>query len=159
MTSFAVKRDIFRSFFPDILGDIDMESAPDRGERNQPTYNSNDTPSAVPQQDNEDTRMEGGDQLVVHHSNLPTPPQVTILPTEGMIQAQSIIRLPTSAISKSHDTVQISQMSPNVCKCIVNMSPDDFYALFIKLPPYNRVIFFEVATREVLFVCSARNCG
>lgn len=44
MTSFAVKRDIFQSFFSD-LSDIDMES-----ERNQVTaYNSNHNPPAVPQ--------------------------------------------------------------------------------------------------------------
>lgn len=32
------------------------------------------------------------------------------------------------------------------------MSPDDFYASFIKLPRYNGVVFFEVATREALFL-------
>jgi hypothetical protein len=32
------------------------------------------------------------------------------------------------------------------------MTPDDFYASCMKLPPYNGVIFFEIATRVVLFL-------
>ena len=98
--------------------------------------------------------MTGDHQVSIPHSNLPMTPQVAILPTEGMIQAQSIMRPPTSGLSNSHDAVRILQMSPTVCKCTVNMSPDDFYASFTKLPPYNRVVFFEVATREALFLRS-----
>lgn len=147
MTSFAVKRDIFQSFFPD-MSDTNMEL-----ERNQVTaYNSNHDTPAVPQRDIEDTSMAEDHQVAIHHSNLPITPQATILPTEGMIQAQAIIQLPNSDLSNSHDAVQILQMSPTACKCTVNMSPDDFYASFIKLPRYNGVVFFEVATREALFL-------
>lgn len=57
----------------------------------------------------------------------------------------------TPARLESPQAVQISQITPIACRCTVNLTPNNFYALFTKLPPYNGVIFFETATREALF--------
>ena len=62
------------------------------------------------------------------------------------------MRNPTPARLESSLAIQISQTTPIAYKCTVNMTHDDFYASCMKLPPYNGVIFFEIATREVLFL-------
>ena len=144
MTSFAVKRDIFRSFFSD-LDLIDMERTREQDAGDQ-IFNREGAPPTV-LQNTEDTGMVGSDQPIVY--NQPAPVQSTDLGTEVSSHPLPIVQgtVPT----QSNQVTQISEMTPIVCKCTVNMTPDDFYAAFTKLPPYNGVIFFDIATSEVLF--------
>lgn len=144
MTSFAVKRDIFRSFFSDLdLTDIERMWEQNAGDQ---ISNRERAPPTV-LQDTEDTRMVGSDQLIVY--NQPGPAQSTDLGTVVSCHPLPIVQgiVPT----QSNQVTRIAEMTPNVCKCTINMTPDNFYAAFTKLPPYNGVIFFDIATSEVLF--------
>lgn len=91
--------------------------------------------------------MEADDQPAIDNQD----PQFSILPTGDLTDSRAIMPSSTPARLESSQAVQISQMTPIACKCTVSLTPDDFYSLFTKLPPYNGVIFFETATREALF--------
>ncbi|KAJ5402751.1 uncharacterized protein N7487_008647 [Penicillium crustosum] len=144
MTSFAVKRDIFRSFFSELdLTDMERMREQDAGDQ---TFNREKAPPTV-LQNTEDTGMVGSDQPIVY--NQLAPVQSTDIGTEISSLPLPIVQGPVP--TQSNQVTQISEMTPIVCKCTVNMTPDDFYAAFTKLPPYNGVMFFDIATSEVLF--------
>lgn len=79
-----------------------------------------------------------------------------MLPVERLIHPQLVVgrpapsRLESLAVQESQ-TVSLSWRSPLACKCIINMTPDDFYASCIPfLPNLDGVIFFDMATHEIL---------
>lgn len=107
-----------------------------------PTYSHPIEPETHQQSLNKSPKIQNEIHQFLHKS--------PILPTEGLIHPQPIMRNPTPARLESSLAVQISQTTPIAYKCTVKMTPDNFYASCMKLPPYNGVIFFELATREVL---------
>lgn len=64
-------------------------------------------------------------------------PPVAILPIGDLTDSWAIMPNSTPARLESLQAIQISQMTPIACRCTLNLTPDDFYALFTKLPPYN----------------------
>jgi len=140
MTSFAVNRDTFRSFFPG-LHMTDMERMPEQNAGDQ-NFNARDPPRDL-NQTTEDTGMVESYQ-----------PTLAFLQSTGLgteVLSHSLPIMQNLAPAQSNQVTQTSEITPIVCKYTVSITPNDFYAVFTKLPPYNGVIFFDIATSEVLF--------
>ncbi|KAJ6076657.1 hypothetical protein N7499_008638 [Penicillium canescens] len=175
MTSFAVKRDIFRSFFPDFndgnAPDLPMSSMP------RPT-NGGSTPGQidsavhvapvdpVPMNNTpmDDAPMDVAPMDVAPIDVAPmdvaliddAPMQLALINTAPVVyepqrQPQSTLLLPN--VGPSHNKISIIKQSSNICSCHLNMTPESFYASFQPLSdscPF--VVFFFPSDGIVDFV-------
>lgn len=133
MTSFAVKRDIFRSFFLDL----------DNGSRMDM--------SAVP------TDPVPMDLVPVDHAPIdltPINPATTDLrATLNQPQPMPHIRLLSTNNASSNERVTIMNQSPDQCQCQIDMSPDRFYSSCRPFISDNLdVILFNILDRTVHFI-------
>ena len=169
MTSFAVKRDLFRSFFPDFSEDQDMEPPDEQtGPSDEPRQEIATSPMFA-----EDTiirDLSQGPQACVPEpitSQPHSPTQLirTNLPEPVIPQPHSqtqLIRtnLPEPMIPQPSGQAQTIQTNPSIatlewqspeaCSFTIHISADNFYSSYKPyLDSLDGVLFFDVMTKEV----------
>lgn len=137
MTSFAVKRDIFRSFFLDL----------DDGSRM-------DVPAPMDPAPMDPAPMDPAPMDPAPMDVVPVnPTAMDLIPTLNQPQPVSHLRLLSTNNASSNERVTIMNQSPEQCQCQIDMSPDTFYS---SCRPFLRnnldVILFNILDRTVHFI-------
>lgn len=180
VTSFAVKRDIFKSFFPDCE---DMETTGTFPKPSQSGNNVTNIPTDLTR--HEDTPMpdttsqpgiSGGnnDQNTLQDTHIPEHQDVAMrdICSDKTIQpiCNSVVLSSSQMTANSQPTIvpslgetasdqagttalSITSQSSAACKCVTSMTPDFFWASckpYLSSLPY--VILFDVSRHEVLFL-------
>lgn len=132
MTTFAVKRDIFRTFFPDIR-------------RDPPT--PVDTPMNPAPMNPAPMDPAPMDLASINPTTMGFTSDTD---TQVMVQQPEPLLLETG---QSSQNISISQQTPDVCRCFVQMTPESFYSSFQPLRdtcPF--IVFFHVPLGILEFV-------
>jgi hypothetical protein len=136
MTSFAVKRDIFKSFFPAFSGDVDMDITVEQDHCDSSRHGQRiDDPPIVTAQ------PANMSQSIIHQPNLSL---------ERIPQRQIELPQPPPA---HQSTSGLNWSSTSSCKFTVNMSANEFYAsCFPFLHKLDGVLFFHMSKCQVTCV-------
>ncbi|KAJ5184200.1 hypothetical protein N7492_001816 [Penicillium capsulatum] len=159
ITTFAVKRDIFRFFFTELddIGPGLMQSSDTIKDTSTNSDRSGEGQLVitVPQQvdpiqdhngTNQDAEMDDVEYTV-------TPAVFPPSNAVSIIHPQTEIAPNATANSQdSFADIKIVSQSDKACNCTIGLTPDDFYASVMNLPTYCGIIFCEIDTREVLFL-------
>jgi hypothetical protein len=178
MTSFAVKRDLFKSFFPEFGEDQDMEQVPEEGNCTSDELRQGMTisPNFAEQSANHD--LSQGPQAFVPEPTITQPysqtqvictnvPEAIMSQPHSQTQVTRRCDVPEATIPQPSvqiqpiqsdvenqyiepDIASLEWQSPEACCFKIHINADNFYASYKPyLESLDGVLFFDVTTKEV----------